>query len=408
MSKTLRALGGEAATLTAAQFGSLFISFLATIIITRTLGPEARGAYAWVLTLQGIAVQVATIVTYTAVRKLAAEQPLSQSGSLVGTILMLSALGSLLAVPLFLYGWFEPTVGIHYQTLLVIAFIGVPTSAAVVSVGAVVHMRHHPPTTLATLILPRVMLLALTWMFLLTHTLNIITATWLTPLIPTFALGYVLTCLPVSLRQCIPSLNLAKRLVGFIGISWVAGLTIFALPKIALLRLGQLATLADTGHYSIAATLMEVALILPFSAGSVLTSHFSRLRGSGPRARLMGTLAITGFMAVTCAIGALLAGFLIPLVFGGSFAPAVTPFRWLMLAVVLASLHQGLSSHLYTTGPTRAIWLPPLIACAATFAFAETLIPRLGTTGAAFSTIGGYAVLIVGTMLLSKQKIIKA
>lgn len=398
---TFKALGGEALVLTTAQFSALLISFIGTILVTRALGPESRGVYAWVLTLQGMTVQLATLVTYPAVRKLAAEQPLSQSGPLAGTIAALTLCGSLLIIPPYIYGWFEPKIGLQAHKLLLVTMLLIPASSLASSFSALVHSRNQAKHTLANLIIPRLTMLAHILVFLALGVLNLGSAVWVAQIPILLGLGLTLSTLPIPLRACIPNLTLAKRLLHFLGASWISGLTLFALPKLALFRMGQLSTLAETGHFSIATTLMEVALILPFSFGYVLTSHISRKNSQNEPASFWAhTRLMTLGMTALCIIGGLLAGKMLPLLFGPAFGASVTPFLWLLPSIVLATFHQGLNSHLFSHGPKTALWIPPLTACCTCLTAAQVLIPTHGSTGAAWATGLGYIVLVATTLTL--------
>src|SRR5207253_2521958 len=68
-------LARETLLLTGAQLAGLAVGFLATVSITRALGPEARGVYAWILTLAGLGVQAAALAPSQTVRIVAAQDP---------------------------------------------------------------------------------------------------------------------------------------------------------------------------------------------------------------------------------------------------------------------------------------------------------------------------------------------
>jgi hypothetical protein len=68
-----RRLVEQTLLLTFAQLLALAVGFVATIAITRALGPEARGLYAWVLTWTAIAVQIAALASNQTVRGIAGE-----------------------------------------------------------------------------------------------------------------------------------------------------------------------------------------------------------------------------------------------------------------------------------------------------------------------------------------------
>jgi O-antigen/teichoic acid export membrane protein len=399
-------LSTETLQLVAGNFLSLSLGLISSILITRALGEEARGVYAWVFTLQGFACQLGALVTYQAARQLAAHHSQDQWPQLAGFIIILGLAGSLLGLPLLLYGLTEPTVGAPYGWLLLIAFIGVPFSAISVPLVALVHTRKHFAINTLTVISQRLFLLVGVLVLLAVGAVNLHGLTLLNILSAGVALGVVYAALrlktPFNLSTLTPPRAMFTELKSLIGATWLAGLALFALPKIAILQLAASGQLAATGHLSVASTLFEAALAMPLIASSVLITHLTK-RGANQAIRRKITLAMLGGTSLAAGVAAGLAPWVIPLLFGAPFTDAVAPFQLLMVCLVMAALHQAWFSRLVTARASAALILPPLMGCIAVFALGLALTHPYGAVGAALSTVGGYVVMVVITYTLKKQ-----
>lgn len=396
---TFKQLTSETFILAVGNVLSLSLGLFTSILVTRALGEEARGVFAWIFTLQGIATHVAALVTYQAARQLAAQHPESDWPRVASTFIGLAGVGTLLSVPLLLYGWFDTEVGVSHKGLQLIAFAAVPFVAAAMALSALVHTRGHLLPTLTTLAAQRVVIFGCIMGLLVMGQLNLTAVTWVNLIAPLGSLALSLWILNTPLGW--PDVRLWQEIKGFIGATWLAGVALVALPKVAVIMLGSTGQLAATGHYSVACTLFEAALILPMLAGSVLISHFTRIN-SGPAARRQTTLVMLGAAGLIAAISIALAPWVVPFLFGAPFAAAVAPFQVLMVCLVLAALHQAWFSRLMAAHARLAVVLPPLLGCAVVTALAVYWVPTQGAMGAAWATLAGYGALVVSTYGLKK------
>jgi O-antigen/teichoic acid export membrane protein len=389
---TIARLVAETAQLSVGNFGALAIGLVTTVLVTRALGDEARGIYAWVFTLQGLAAQVATLVTYHAARQLAAKHPVAEWPVLLGTIAILAGVGTLLASPLMLYGMLEANLGQSTQSLQAVAYCVVPVAALAAGSSALLHTQGGWWANMVSIGAQRVVLLVGVLVLLAFGSLTVITITWVNAAAIVLATAATIALLGISPWHWRASMSLARELAGFLGSTWLAMLALFALPKVTILLLGSSGQLAATGHYSVASTLMETALIIPSLAGAVLVTHFTKNQ-SGEAGRRKVTLAVLAAMVIICGAGAALSPWLIPWVFGASFAAAVAPFQVLMVAVVCAALHQAWMSRLVAAHQRWAVVVPPVIACGVAAGAGAVCVPAYGAMGAAIATVMGYVTL---------------
>lgn len=388
---TKRILTGEAFQLIANYVGGLLIGLIGTVLLTRALGPEDRGVYAWLLTLFTLGISIALLAQYNLVRKLGAERPESAWPPLIGPLVLLNLLGCILTIPLFIWAFFQP-LGQTHGPLLVLVMLGIPLMTVASVFSGFIHLRRQLWATLGSSYLFRLTitgLLVVAWAW---HVLGLPLAVFLGTL---FAGGLMVlvyySWLGIPWQQWQWNFSILQGQGKFLGAGWLAGLAVFAAPKVPLLLLPHYVSLTDLGIFSLATTLLDIALLVPTAVTSVLISHFARSghSESGQRQAMWALLALTSAMAV---FGYVTAPFLLPLVFGEAFADAAEPFRWLLLALLLQAPLVTLSSAATARGEPTGVVLPPLLGLITTASLSVWLLPTHGLTGACWAIIAGYGV----------------
>jgi O-antigen/teichoic acid export membrane protein len=139
------------------------------------------------------------------------------------------------------------------------------------------------------------------------------------------------------------------------------------------------------GLYNAAFRLVDALRLLP---AAVLAVFLSRLFQATTRTPLLVVAAPLAAGAVLLSAGlAIVAGWLLPALFGARFSEAVPAFRILLLAFPLMSLNYALTHQLIGWNGHRAY----AAACAAALAFNVALnarlIPAAGIEGAAWTTV---------------------
>jgi O-antigen/teichoic acid export membrane protein len=164
---------------------------------------------------------------------------------------------------------------------------------------------------------------------------------------------------------------------------------------------------AETGYYQLAVQLMSGLLIIPQAVSTVVYSHVAQY---GPdmawafQRRLL--LWLTLGMIVLATLAFISSSWLIPIIAGSEFAPAVIPFRWLLLAligmtfsIVMAAQWIGRGLFWQVSALTVSIGLLNLGA-------SLLLVPHYGMYGSIWGTLITYVVSIIinGGMVLSCEK----
>lgn len=153
----------------------------------------------------------------------------------------------------------------------------------------------------------------------------------------------------------------------------------------------------ETGHLQLATQLVGVLLVLPQAAAMVLYSAVAREGVDRAwRANLTVLGGMTTAMAGLAGVGALLAPWIVPLAVGDDFRPAVPVFQVLLLAlvgqtvsIVMAPQWIGRGLFWQASAASLATGVVTLTACV-------LFVPRYGMLGAAWVTVGVYAVSVAG------------
>lgn len=153
----------------------------------------------------------------------------------------------------------------------------------------------------------------------------------------------------------------------------------------------------ETGYFQTAVQLLSGVLLIPTAAAMVLYGEVARdgPDEAWPRHRRIMLLLVAG-MALAAAVGALIAPWIIPLVLGEAFRPAVPVFQLLTLAlvgqtlsVVMAPQWIGRGLFLQVSAASLATGVVSALACL-------WLVPRHGMVGAAAALLGVYGLSLLG------------
>lgn len=154
---------------------------------------------------------------------------------------------------------------------------------------------------------------------------------------------------------------------------------------------------AAAGLYNAAFRMVEALRLFPAAVVAVVLPAIFRARTR--RTLVEVGAALTAFGAVAGAVGIATAGWIVPLLFGPSYEPAIPAFRILMLSFPLLSLNYALTHQLVGWHGERAWAATCAAALAANVALDIWLIPAGGIAGAAWATLWTEVVLALGCMV---------
>lgn len=171
-----------------------------------------------------------------------------------------------------------------------------------------------------------------------------------------------------------------------------------AQSRLSLILLDNLTITAEAGYFTAASRFIEAARMIPNALFASLLPALTALAVDPPRlARTFhrSLLALGGY-GVACMLGlALLASFLIPLVFGDDFTPAIPTLTAFSLALPFALLRGGYTLYWYAIERESKVNVVNLAVIAVQGALSLWLIPQMGAVGAAWALVGTEALALV-------------
>jgi O-antigen/teichoic acid export membrane protein len=200
-----------------------------------------------------------------------------------------------------------------------------------------------------------------------------------------------LAAFPIAVRDGIRSSWLLARACLRYGSRELIGLIVdHANSRLDVLILSSFAPLSAVGRYVIAQYVAEIVLLLPGSLGTVLGPKIAASRSDGysrPTLRLNGSLSLLAMLALLAA-----GPVFIVVGYGSAYAPAVTPFLILLPGMWFLSASALAREALRGRGQPGRSSLVASVTVVATIALDLALIPPFGVVGAAAASTAAYAV----------------
>jgi O-antigen/teichoic acid export membrane protein len=149
-------------------------------------------------------------------------------------------------------------------------------------------------------------------------------------------------------------------------------------------------------QYNAVFRLVEALRLFPAAVLAVALP--SLCRATNTRPLVFVSLWLTGFAALVSLVVGIAAGWLVPFVYGATYAGAVPAFRILLAAFPLMSLNYALTHQLVGWNAHRAYALIAGTALVFNVAINSRLIPAMSIAGAAWATLCTEAVLTIGAL----------
>jgi O-antigen/teichoic acid export membrane protein len=373
----------------------IVVGGITTIVLTRVLGPQGRGAYAVLVTVSTTAVTLGNLsidASHTSlwsqarIRNLAA---ITANSLLFGLVVgALSA--AVTAVAVAIAG--PAVVPVASYGVLILALAAIPCNMIVLYLNNVVTLRGCIETVnrggLLAACVPcaALILLAATGDL----TLGWVVALW------TLSAALPLVVLIPATRPRLRDYDraLVRRALGMGARYHIGSTSLFLLLRADILILNALTSTVVVGLYAVAVSLVELTRVTADSIAQVLLSQ--QMDGDSESAaaltvrvtRLNALLAL-GSVGLMCATAPLL----IPLVYGPAFSGSVGPLLALAPGLIALATTRMISGFLLRLQRPLLRSGTALIALALNVGLNVVLIPRYGIIGCAIASSVGYGAL---------------
>lgn len=209
-----------------------------------------------------------------------------------------------------------------------------------------------------------------------------------------------------SLRDWRVSLKKAKKLLHDSWPLMLAGMVVMVYLRIDQVMLGEMAGHQEVGIYSVAVRLAEVWYFIPTAIYWSVFPAIVEARAAGDELfyeRLQKFYNLVALTAYAVAIPvALLAQWLVPLLFGADYARAGLMLAVLIWANIFSGLEMARSSFLTVMNWTRLYLLTVALGCVLNIVLNYWLIPLYGGMGAVIASLVAYWFAAHGSCFLFK------
>jgi O-antigen/teichoic acid export membrane protein len=384
--------------------GRMALSFVASVLVARALGPAALGVYA----VLGAAVAIAGVVadmglTVTTVKRVAAVWPgqpdlARQRGRVaswlrVGAAFLFFGLASLLAVPIAnqILGLSEVP---NAPTLFLLAMAGMVavalSGAASTLLQATKHFGRLSTMSLVNAGLTTVLALLL----FATGRLNLVSALVVLGIgtsLASMIVGYRL--LPGNWSLWRPPANRVLRQEGaalfqFSRWLWLASLFSVVMLQIDVIMVNRLTVAAAAGMYALALNLARKADVVNHSLYTALLPAASSLADREAIVNyLKNSMKRSGLIALGLLVLIPLAGPLIRFFYGPEYTPAIGLFRLLLLMVIFDTFALPIILLVFPLERPKLYAASFALQVLVLVSLAAWLIPQMGPSGAAVAKI---------------------
>ena len=179
------------------------------------------------------------------------------------------------------------------------------------------------------------------------------------------------------------------------------GVADYTTLRLDQLMLGGMATSAAMGLYVVAVRLSEVTTLAACAVADALMPEVAAAEESADaEAMLARTLRLTVYSSVLIMIPLwFVAPMMLRILFGPSFVPAAGAFRWLLVAAVVWSASAIVIRGLQGFGHPGLTTIARFASACVTGVALLVLLPRMGITGAAISSLIGYSVMLAVALI---------
>jgi O-antigen/teichoic acid export membrane protein len=393
--------GRSIAATSGARIYSALAALATTTITARYLGPSGRGQYvaavAWVTAFSTIGyLSLSQVVVFLATGKRREEWLPRVAGTLAAIVAAATAAGWLAAFGL--YAWRGGTLFRNLPPLLlIVCFSSLPLLMWIENGSGVLMAMERVDVMNVALVA------AATAAPLLTLGTVAILHRGVTGALAALLISQAIAA-GISFRHiagAVPELRFdrgaARELLGGGAKLHLNAIGTYLFTQANVLILNAYRPPRETAYYQLAMQLVGAIQIVPMAASTVTYSIIAR---DGPNAAwpehrnvlaaVLGIVVLLGAMAWTVAPWA------VPFIFGTAFAPSVPLFRILLLASIGMTMSAVMAPQWITRGLFIEAAMLTLIVGAATVTANLLVVPRWGTTGAAWVTVGTYTFSIAG------------
>lgn len=382
----------------------LLMSFAASVVVARVLGPTNRGFFALASATGALGVQFANLGLHTSNTYFSARDRESLPMLLGNTLVVSFGFGTLVSVALWFLSRHVGFIGLR-GGILVLALLWIPVGLAyLLGQNLLLGLQQITAFNLAE-ILNKALPIGLIGVLLIAHvhTAEAMFGATLAGL--TIGCGYIFYRLvrQITARPSISG-SLMRENLGYATKAYLAALFCFLVIRSDLFLIQVLRGVEQAGYYSVAVTLAETFSLLPASVAMIIFPRLSESRDLEDKLQLVwkASLATGAVLAPVLTFIGFLSRFTIVTLFGHAFEQSSLAFVLLLPGIFFLGMHSVIVQLLNGIGyPKSVVYIWGF--CAVLNITANWfVIPRFGIAGASATSSISYllAFLLVACVVL--------
>jgi O-antigen/teichoic acid export membrane protein len=172
--------------------------------------------------------------------------------------------------------------------------------------------------------------------------------------------------------------------LGYAGRAYVVMLLAYGVSRVGVLFLSHYAGKSEIGIYSVAVQFVDVLVVLPSTTAMVLFPNLVKSDIEGQYAHALAVTWKTGLLMLALCLSIGVATYwLVPMLFGDAFAPAVYVLWWMLPGVLVLSITTIISQYLAAQGMPWGYVLAWIAGLLFLVVSCQQLVPQWGAKGAA-------------------------
>lgn len=382
----------------------LLMSFAASVLVARLLGPTNRGFFALASATGALGVQFANLGLHTSNTYFSARDQKSLPMLLGNTLLVSFGFGTLVSVALWFLSHYLGFIGLR-GGVFVLALIWIPVGLAyLLGQSLLLGIQQVTAFNLAE-ILNKALPIVLIGGMLIAHIRTVEAMFGATLAGLAAGCGYIFYRLvrQIAVRPSISGAFMRENL-SYAMKAYLAALFCFLVIRSDLFLIQALIGVEQAGYYSVAVTLAETFSLLPASVAMIIFPRFSESRNIQDKLQLVwkASLATAAVLIPALTVIGLLSRFTIVTLFGQAFEQSSLAFVLLLPGIFFLGMHSVIVQFLNGIGyPKSVVYIWGF--CAALNITANWfVIPRFGIAGASVTSSISYllAFLMVALVIL--------
>lgn len=386
--------------------GLVVVLGLATAILTsRVLGPEGRGAFAVMITVGMVGIQLGNLGLPTANAYFVASRPRRLPALIGGSLAVGLGLGSVIGIAYYALARAIPQIApLSSGTLLAWAAAWIPLGLTLSLFQNLLlglkNIRLYNTLQAAQKALTVALLVGITLMGAAGVLPFYLASLAVLALSVTFVTAHLLR--RTGGRAVLPAIVLWRRMAGYGFRAYLAMLFSYLVLNFDLLMVAGMLGEADAGFYSIAVRMSEMMYMFPVALGSILFTTVASMKEDPWAFTRKVTIRLALLMAPVLIVTGMFASPVIRLLFGEEFLPAVPALLWLLPGIFVLSINTVFMHFFAGIGMPLVAVISPAIAAGVNIALNLYMLPLWGIAGAAVASTISYSLMLVASLIYLK------